>query len=170
MLFLIYINNVSDDLTFNAKLFADNASLFSVVEKMTKPAKELNNDLTKVSTWVFQWKMNFNPDPTKQAQEVIFSRYLQNTNHPCLIFNHNSVGLTKSLKHLGIVLDSRLDLKERLEIIFKKISKTIGLLRRLQNLLPRKSLIKVYKFFTRPHMDYGDIIMTKPITLLFIEN
>ena len=40
---------------------------------MTKSANELNNNLAKISTWVFQWKMNFNPDPNKQAQEVIFS-------------------------------------------------------------------------------------------------
>ena len=102
--------------------------------------------------------MNFNPDPTKQAPEIIFSRKVQNTNHSCLIFNYNTASLTESHKHLGIVLDSRLDFKEHLEIIFKKNSKTIGLLRKLQNLLPRKSLITVYKSFIRPHLDYGDII------------
>ena len=102
--------------------------------------------------------MNFNPGRTKQAQEVIFSRYLQNTNHLCLIFNHNSVSLTKSLKHIGIILDFRLDFKKHLEIIFKKFCKTIGLLRRLPALLPRKSLITICKAFIRSHMDYGDII------------
>ena len=100
--------------------------------------------------------MNFNLDPTKQAQEVIFSWKLQSTNHPCLIYNR--VSLTESQKHLGIVLDFRLDSKEHLEIIFKKVSKAIGLLRKLQNLLPRKSLITVHKSFIRPHMDNGDII------------
>ena len=55
------------------RLFADDTSLFSVVQNMTKSANELNNNLAKISTWVFQWKMNFNPDPNKQAQEVIFS-------------------------------------------------------------------------------------------------
>ena len=156
MLLLIYINDISDDLVSNAKSFADDTSLFSVVENMTKSANELNNDLAKISTWAFQWKMNFNPDPTKQAQEVIFSRKLQNTNHLCLIFNHNTVSLSESQKHLGIVLDSRLDFKEHLEKILKKVSKTIGLLREFQNLLPRKSLITVYKSFIRPHLDYGD--------------
>ena len=81
--------------------------------------------------------MKFNPDPTKQAQEVICGRKLQNTNHPCFTFNHNTVNLTESQKHLRIVLDSRLDFKEHLEIILKKISKTIGILRNLLNLLPR---------------------------------
>ena len=72
LLFLIYINNLSDDLASDAKLFADDTSLFSVVENMTKSANELNNDLIKISTWACQWKINFNPDPTKQAQGLIF--------------------------------------------------------------------------------------------------
>ena len=67
---------------------------------MTKSANELHNNITKISTWAFQWKMNFNPDRTKEAQEVIFSRKLQNTNRPSFIFNHNTVSLTKSQKHL----------------------------------------------------------------------
>ena len=75
-----------------------------------------------------------------------------------MIFNHNTVILTESQKHFELVLDFRLDFKEQLEIIFKKVSQTIGLPRKLQNLLPRKSLITVYKSFVRPHLDYGDII------------
>ena len=71
--------------------------------------------------------MNFNLDLTKKAQEVIFSRKLQNTNQPSLIFNHNTVSLTESQKHLGIVLNSRLDFKENLEIIFKKANSRISL-------------------------------------------
>ena len=34
--------------------------------------EEINNDLKRISEWAFQWKMMFNPDLTKQAQEVIF--------------------------------------------------------------------------------------------------
>ena len=71
---------------------------------------------------------------------------------PCLIFNHTAVNLAESKKHPGIVLDSRLDLKEHLEIIFKKSSKTKGLLRKL--LSPRKSLITVYKSLTIYHITY----------------
>ena len=36
--------------------------------------KEVNNDLVKINRWAYQWKMSFNPDPIKQAQEIIFSR------------------------------------------------------------------------------------------------
>ena len=92
-----------------------------MTKNMTKSTNELNNDLAKISAWQFQSKMNFSPDPTKQAREVIFSRKLENTNHSFLIFSHNTVSLTESQKHLGIALDSRLDFKEHLEIIFKKV-------------------------------------------------
>ena len=43
-------------------------------------------------------------------------------------------------------------------MVTTKINKTIGLLRKLQNLLPRTALIKIYKAFVRPHLDYGDIL------------
>ena len=77
LLFLIYINDLSDDLSRNAKLFADDTSLYSVVRDIKTSATHLNNDLRNISNWAFEWKMSFNPDPSKQAQEVIFSRKLQ---------------------------------------------------------------------------------------------
>ena len=33
----------------------------------------LYNDLIQIKKYAFQWKMRFNPDPRKQAQEIIFS-------------------------------------------------------------------------------------------------
>ena len=57
LLFLIYINDLSDNLVSNAKLFADDTSLFSVVHDLNTSAKELNDDLKKVNYWAFQWKM-----------------------------------------------------------------------------------------------------------------
>ena len=56
------------------KLFEDDTSLFSVVNNASVSASRLNNDLVKIRDWAFNWKMSFNPDPTKQAKEVIFSK------------------------------------------------------------------------------------------------
>ena len=82
LLFLIYINDLPDGLSSNAKLFADDTSLFSVVHDINTSAIELNNDLKKINDWVFQWKMTFNLDRSEQAQEIIFSRKLKTTTHP----------------------------------------------------------------------------------------
>ena len=50
--------------------------------------------------------MSFSPDPTKQAQELTFSRKKQTTNYPPLFFNENVVPKTTLQKHLGMFLDS----------------------------------------------------------------
>ena len=72
LFFLIYINDLSDDLSSNPKLFVDDTSLFSVVHDKNISAKELNNDLQKISNWVYQWKTSFKSDTLKQAQELFF--------------------------------------------------------------------------------------------------
>ena len=64
--------------------------------------------------------MNFNPDATKQAQELTFSRKVQTTNHPLLFFNENVIQQTTPQKHLGMFLDSKLNFSEHLKTIFGK--------------------------------------------------
>ena len=114
LLFLIYINNLSKGLSSNARLFADDTSLFSVIHDSNTSALELNSDLAKINRWAFQWKMSFNTDSKKQAQEVIFSRNSKAISHPQLVFNNNNnnnnnnVIQTASPKHLGIIFDKNI--------------------------------------------------------------
>ena len=63
--------------------------------------------------------MSFNPDPNKQAQEVIFSRKIQKSSQPSLIFNNNIVTQSLTQKHLGMFSDTKLDFQEHLKSIFK---------------------------------------------------
>ena len=72
LLFLIYINDLPENLVSVSKLFADDTSIFSTVFNINKSSEDLNKDLTTVKNWAFQWRMVFNPDPNKQATEVIF--------------------------------------------------------------------------------------------------
>ena len=83
--------------------------------------------------------MIFNPDPSKQAQEVIFRRKLNKDYHPHLAFNNNNV-------------------TEHLKIILNKVNKTVELLRKLHNILLKPALLTIYKRFIRSHLDYGNLI------------
>ena len=84
LLFLSYIKNLPDGLNSNVKLFADDTSLFSVVHNIYESLNLLNSNLSKLNQWARQWKMSFNPDPTKKAQEIIiFSHKTSQGNHPC---------------------------------------------------------------------------------------
>ena len=80
LLFLICINYLPDGLTSICKIFADDTSLFSKFFNINECANDLNFDLEKISQWAYQWKMQFNPDPNKQANEVIFSRKSNSSN------------------------------------------------------------------------------------------
>ena len=99
--FLIYINDLPEGLITNAKLFVDDTSLFSVVRDIAASTEELNNDLRNISKWGYQWKMIFNPDLTKQAEDSIFSRKLNKLVYPNLSFNNSQVSQIESQKHLG---------------------------------------------------------------------
>ena len=74
LLFLVYINDLTENLHSNPKLFADDTSLFSIVADEALSNSYLNDDLKKINDWAYKWKMSFNPDSTKPAHEVVFSR------------------------------------------------------------------------------------------------
>ena len=161
-MFLIYINDLPDGITSICKIFADDTSLFSKVLDVNESTKKLNLDLEKISEWAFQWKMHFNPDPNKQANEVIFSRKSKVHSHPPLTFNNNDVKKCPHQKHLGIILDSKLDFNIHVDNKIKKCYRMIGIIKRLSVSVPRKALLTIYKSFIRSHLDYGDILYDKP--------
>ena len=162
LLFLIYINDLPDELISSPKLFADDTSIFSTVFESNRSSEALNQDLLSVKDWATQWKMSFNPDPNKQATEVVFSRKNVPINHPLLYFNGVPIASTNEQKHLGLILDKKLTFRSHLGEKIQKANKGIGLIKRLHPYVPRKSLLNIYKSFIRPHLDYGDIIYDQP--------
>ena len=106
--------------------------------------------------------MSFNPEVTKQAQEVVFSRKRQKVTHPTVYFNNSPVTQSSSQKHLGIRLDEKLNSIHHIKEKFSKANKSIGVIKKLNNTLPRKALLTLYKSFVRPHLDYGDTIYDQP--------
>ena len=71
--------------------------------------------------------MSFNPDPSKQAQKLKFSRKTKKVYHPPLTSNNNNIPETNLQKHLGVVLDNRLSFEDHLKMILTKVNETIGL-------------------------------------------
>ena len=55
-------------------MFADDTSLFSKEKDSNLSLSDLNYDLETINQWARQWKISFNPDPSKQATEMLFSR------------------------------------------------------------------------------------------------
>ena len=64
-------------------------------------------------------------------------------------------------------MDTKQDLQEHLQDKLSKISKTIGLLRKLHKILTRPPLFTIYKHLFRPHLDYGDMVYAKAYNISF---
>ena len=107
--FLIYINDLSENIELTVTLFPDDTSLFSVVHNNNTLAEVLNRDLQKISEWAHKWKMSFNPDVSKQAQEVIFSRKQVKSVHQDPAFNNIPFHQIHCQKYLGEYLGMKLN-------------------------------------------------------------
>ena len=118
--------------------------------------------MSTINNWAKQWKMSFNPEPTKQAIEMIFSQKRNEDNHPPLFFNGSLVSKEPFHKHLGLILDSKLTFIEHVNEKIKVAKRFIGILKYLNNYLPLKTLSQIYKMYVRPHLDYGDVIYHIP--------
>ena len=136
--------------------------LFSIVQDPNISANELNHDLHLIQKWAHQWKLEFNPDPTKQATQMIFSCKKNKVNHPRIVFNGSTVCKVDHQKHLGLILEPKLTFEKHIYEKIKKVKPIIGLLKHLSLYLPLKTLDQMYKSLVRSHLDYCDIIYHIP--------
>ena len=159
LLFLVYINDLIEVVDSDINIFADDTFIFRIHDQNS--TEMLNNDLKKITEWANQWKMIFNPDLTKQAIEIIFSRKQNKSNPPMLTFNNIPVKRDIETKHLGMVLDSKLSFHTHLTGTNGKLPTArqgLGLLRQLKKWVSPPVLETIYKLYVRPHLDYGDIL------------
>ena len=112
--------------------------------------------------WAHQWKMDVNPDHTKQATKVLFSCKESSPQHPQLTFNVTVVEKVNEQKYSGRTLDSSLSFDKHLEEKIKKAKKNVGILKHLSKFLPIKTLDQMYKALVRSHLDYFEMIYHTP--------
>ena len=78
---------------------------FSVTLDTNTTANELNKDLTKINSWAYQWKMSFNPDPSKHFQDVIFIPRSKKMTHSLLFFKNILLSQFSSHEYFSMILE-----------------------------------------------------------------
>ena len=96
VLFLLFINDIGSDIGANIRLFADEMSLFIIVDNAPDAAACINSDLDKITRWVAMWLVTFNPSKT---EALLLSRKLNNLQHPPLYMQNVQINEVKSHKH-----------------------------------------------------------------------
>ena len=128
MFFLVYINDHVENVDSDVKMFADDTSLFSVVCDEATTAQQLNRDLERVRLWAWQWKMEFN---ARKTEEVIFSAKRIKPHHPNLFLGNTEAERKSEHKHLGLILDSKLNFQSHIHEAIMKARRSIGIRRYL---------------------------------------
>ncbi|MCG8113035.1 MAG: reverse transcriptase domain-containing protein [Candidatus Thiodiazotropha taylori] len=155
LLFLVFINDIVLDIGSHIRLFADDTSLFIVVNDPVNAADCLNSDLEKVSHWASTWLVTFNPS---KSESLLISRKVNRPQHPPLFMQNVEINEVDSHKHLGLYLSQDCTWHQHIEFIKEKAWCRINVMRKLKFKLDRKSLETIYTAFIRPLLEYGDVV------------
>ena len=153
LLFLIYINDITNITNCNIKLFADDTSLYIEFDDNQTATDQLNTDLTNIQSWADQWLVNFSPPKTK-----LMTCSFKKSNRSIaknVTFNNTVLTSVKCHKHLGLILSDDLTWSKHIESILKNVSPLTDVLKKLKYDVDRKSLELTYLSFIRPQLEYG---------------
>ena len=92
--------------------------------------------MIKISEWAFHWKMAFNPDLSKQTQEIVFTCKTHIVSHPKVNFNNFPVVQSAYQKHLGLYLDWKLNISHHIKKKISKAYRGIGVIKNFRIISP----------------------------------
>ena len=154
LLFLLYVNDISENLLSLTRLFADDTSLFFSAANIHDVEGILNHDLVLISEWARKWLVNFNPHKTLA---MLFS-YFSSGDYPHLICNGVNSKFVPHHKHLGQTLSENMKWKDHIDSILTSASQIIGIMRKLKFVFSRRALNQIYITYVRPILEYSSVV------------
>ena len=155
LLFLVYINDVVDNIESDINLFADDTSLMNIIDQVVDTYTTVNYDLVKLSDWAHQWLVSYNAAKTVSLH--ITRKKLQLA-HPALSLNGTKIKEVDTHCHLGVDFEEHFTWLSHILRIAGKGAKCVGLMRRACRDLPRECLESLYLTMVRPVIEYGGIL------------
>ena len=151
LLFLVFMNDIVDDIESKIFLFAYDTSLLNLAESWDIVQAKLNSDLLKLHQWSETWLISFNATKTEY---MLFSTKSIIINPICLQLNGVILKRTEMHKHLGLVFNSSLTWSDHINSVCLRVSKRLGILYKFKYLLNRNILLNLYCTWIRPVIEY----------------
>ena len=150
LLFIIFMNDIKNNLESEVLIFADDTTLLASGLNTEQTSSQLNRDLTKIQLWSSTWKVKFNAEKSKN---MVFSNK-QLLNIPTILFNNTNIERVTSHRHLGVYLTTSLDWSLHVHHICLRASRKLAVLRSVKE-LSRSTLDLLYKLTVRSLIDYA---------------
>ena len=151
LLFLIYINDIADDMLGICRLFADDTSIGERSYEINSLQYMVNIDLQNISSWSKQWLVKLNPNKT----EIVVFSTRDTPEGLAFSLDDTEISPVACHKHLGVTLSSNCKWTLHIDTVVEKVSKQIAVLRKLKYTLSRQFLEKIYLTFIRPLLEYS---------------
>ena len=153
LLYLIYVNDITNATSCNPRLFADDTCLVLNNSSLSILELNCNIELKNLKNWCDANKLQINPQ--KSAVIVIPPKLNSPSVNIQLMYNNSLIPCNNSFKYLGVILDSKLNFKSHIDITASKISRAVGILSKLRYIFPMSSLVLLYYALVHPHLLFG---------------
>ena len=154
LLFLVYINDLTEAVDCDIKLFTDDSTLYITVDDHEVGADILNRNLTKIKEWANVWLVNFNPQKTESM--VVSNK--KSLKYPPLSYDNTQISEVDHHKHLGLTFSRDLSWSNHIQSILAKVGKLKDVMLYLKNRIDRLTLETIYLTYIRPKLEYGSVI------------
>ena len=155
LLFLIYINDIVVDIHSSIRLFADDTSLYIIVDNPQQASNLLNADLAKIHLWASRWLVSFNPS---KSESMTLSRKQNKPLHPPLNMAQLNINKVTAHKHLGVIFSDDGSWHEHIDHVKAKSWFRLNIMRKQKFQLDRKSIEIIYTSFIRPLLEYSNVV------------
>jgi hypothetical protein len=155
LLFLVYINDITENINTNIRLFADDTTLFVTVDDPVESNNILNADLSTLREWANKWLVLFSPPKTKA---LTLSLKPIDPGYQPLEMGNSVLSDVNEHKHLGITLTKNVSWSSHIANTCASASKRLDIMTGLKHRLDRRSLEIMYMSFVRPLLEYADVL------------
>ena len=159
LLLNILINDITEASTkFYFIMYADDTTLastlenFGTVNDVTSLERELNQEITKVYSWLLSNKLMLN---AAKSKFMIFFKIPKVVPRLSLTIARNPIEQVNEFNFLGITLDQNITWKPHITKMAIKIARVIGVLNKLKHIFPQHILLTIYNSLIQPHLIYG---------------
>ena len=159
LLFNILINDITQtSIKFDYIMYAGNTTLASTLENfggvndVASLERELNQEITKVYSWLLSNKLKLN---AAKSKFMIFFKVLKVVPRLNLTIAGNPIKQVNEFNFLGITFDQNITWKPYITKMAIKIARFIGVLNKLKHIFPQHILLTIYNSLIQPHLIYG---------------
>ena len=156
LLFLLYIDDITQNIESDIRLYADDALLCRNVEN-DDDALVFQRDIQNMFNWSQRWRMVFNVSKCVHIEIGEENpRY-----HFCL--DGEIIPQDSKIKYLGVTIDYQLKFKDHIENIIKKGNQLLGMLRRCLNHANPKTKLVAFNTVVRPTVEYASQVWSPQV-------